>query len=174
MSFSAFISLALLMAVARAPADGAQPDKTPPKPIPPVAVTRRAIESILAHPEADRVRPEYPLIFDFAQRSDKVEIVIGRPFFDFSDQRQLDSSLLAYYLAGAVKFDLDHPDQLGDRRADVPAAIRAGLVFYRKYREVHPGATHPLFQKFDELERQGKLDEFVKNAELPASPSKSR
>jgi hypothetical protein len=127
-----------------------------------------AIDRILGDPQVDVVRSEYPLIFDFAQRSDQVQITIGGPFFEFSGDKKLDAALLAYYLAGAVKFDLTHRDQMEAPRADIPDAIRAALLFYRKYRAAHPKSLHPMFERFDKLDREGGLDAFVRDA--PATP----
>jgi hypothetical protein len=171
MALPAIASLALLLAVARAPEDAPKVDKTAPRPVPTSAVTLDAIDRILADPKVDAMRSEYPLIVDFAQRSDQVEIVIGEPFFAFSGQKPLDAALLAYYLAGAVKFDLTHRELVSDPRADVPDAIRAALVFYRKYHAAHPETSHPLFERFDKLDREGGLEAFVRDAQTPpASP----
>ena len=163
------VALWFLLALTRAPEASPKADTTPPKPIPSAAATLDAIDRILSNPQTESARAEYPLILDFAQRSDKVEIVLGRPFFEFSGDKRLDASLLAYYLAGAVKFDLAHPAQASDPRADVPDAVRAALVFYRKYRAAHPDTHSALFDHLDQVEREGALDAFVREAP-PASP----
>jgi hypothetical protein len=167
MELAKVILVSFLLAAARGPAEGANADKTPPPPIPTVAATQNAIQRILDDPQVDGARPEYSLIFNFAQRSDQVEIALGEPFFAFSGNKKLDATLLAYYIAGAVRFDLTHPDLASNPRADVPDAIRAALVFYRKHRAAHPTVLHPLFERYDEIDRKGGLDDWARKVEIP-------
>jgi hypothetical protein len=164
------LTLLLVLTAARPDTVAPKPDTSPPKPIPRAETALRAIERILRNPSVDDVRPEYPLIFDFAERSDKVHVTIGEPFFAFSGDKHLDASLLAYFIAGAVKFDLTHPERSAERGADTSDAIRAALVFYRAYHKAHPQVTHELFERFDELDKEGKLEDFVKKEQPPADP----
>ena len=103
------------------------------------------------------MRPEFSLIVHFAKESDAVDVTLGPPYFEFdTSNKPLSQMLLGYFIAGAVKFDLEDPPLAHDRKADAGAAIRAALVYYREHRRIHPKDTHPLFDKLDALARPSR------------------
>ena len=131
---------------------------------PVVASVLRAIDRMVKNPIVDQVRPEYPQVFNFAERSDQVLVTISTRYLEFSGDKKLDSALIAYFIAGAVKFDLENPEAREDELADIPAAIRSALVYYRAHRSHHPERSHPFFERMDEHDRAGTLDQYVAEA----------
>jgi hypothetical protein len=121
----------------------------------------KTIDILVLQPQPDRIRSSFSLILDFAETSDEVHVLIGLPYFDFGGSKRLGDILLAYFVAGAVKFDLENPSLADDPQADAGSAIRTALVYYRIHRQAHPADTHPLFEHFDVLDREGKLDRFI-------------
>ena len=164
-----WLALAVTLSASASLAMAASDREVKTRPIPSRARVLAAVDSILRDPVPDKMRPEFPMIYDFADKSPEVEVVLGAPYFEFGTDKQLSSILLAYYIAGAVKFDLENPVAARNPQADAGPAIRAALVYYRAHRRAHPKVTHPLFEKFDALDKQGKLDQFIES-QSPAAP----
>ncbi len=167
------IPLALALTLSASTADAATPQdaKTHTKRIASKERVLAAVDRLLSDPVADKIRPEFPLIVDFADESPEVEVVLGEPYFELGKDKHLNGILLAYYIAGAVKFDIENPVAARNPQADAGPAIRAALVYYRVHRRAHPKVTYPLFEKFDALDKEGKLDEFIES-HSPAAPAK--
>jgi hypothetical protein len=155
------VALALILSAAASVASANPDEKVKTRPVPSRARVLAAVDLLLRDPVADKMRPEFPLIYDFADKSPDVEIVLGTPYFEFGKDKRLNSILLAYFIAGAVKFDLENPVAARNPQADAGPAIRAALVYYRVHRRAHPKDTVALFEKYDSLDKQGKLDEFI-------------
>jgi len=76
--------------------------------------------------------------------------------------------LLAYYLAGAVAFDLANPDQRSDRLADVAPALEATLRRYAQIRAATERYRSPFLERAAEAKAQGRLREFVQTLDREA------
>jgi hypothetical protein len=70
--------------------------------------------------------------------------------------------LLGYHVAGAVKFDLDHPKLAKDNLADKPAAIEATMIAYKTIQKAKPGYKVALLDRLAELKRNGRLKAHIK------------
>lgn len=137
---------------------------TPGTPDRSISSVLQAIDRMVANPIVDRVRPEYAQVVDFAEQSDRVLVTIDPQYFEFSGDKNLDSALLAYFVAGAVKFDLENPEAAREAVSDIPPAIRSALVYYKAHLNRHPERRHPFFERMNQLDRTGALDRYVAEA----------
>ncbi len=120
-----------------------------------------AIDKMFADPLSKEATEAQAQVVAFAKASPKVSVQVSPAFFQFTGS-PYDAMLMAHYLAGAVKFDLEHPDQANDPLADVPAALRAALQAYRRLHVAKAVYYNPFFEKVDFKERGGELDAMVK------------
>jgi hypothetical protein len=112
------VACALLLVSFSAAAEAQAKEKA--RPCTPAAVLA-AVERLLSRPVPGAVRPEFSIVFDFADTSEDGSVTIGPPFFDFTGNDALDHPLLVYYAAGAVKFDrLEKQGALDRYLAEVP------------------------------------------------------
>ena len=110
------------------------------------------------------------IVAHFAQDSPDVTITIDPRFYD-ADAKGAGPILLAYYLAGAVRYDLQHPGKATDPYADQAAAVHTELLAYRYAQKRAPKLSLPLLDKLQKLEMAGKLNAYVADA-AKAPPAK--
>lgn len=92
-----------------------------------------------------------------------VQVVLNEQFFQFTDDILNDSFFMAFYLAGAIKFDLENPSASRDPGADVLPAIRATITALRIYQSGDPYYEHPFIEKLAKLDKAGELEAFVRS-----------
>jgi hypothetical protein len=119
------------------------------------------IDKMLASPEATTGQ-NLARVVTFARDSDVV-VVQPRPEFCHVGKGPADQMLLGFYIAGAVKFDLEHPSQAEDPYADKVTAMRASLVAYRAILKRKPDFKNALMEKLARLERESKLEAYVES-----------
>lgn len=145
-----------------------------------VQQVRAAIAAIRSQPASVRVADigrSAELIFSFAESSPRVMIQIAKPFTSFMGE-PYGPLLLAYYIAGAVEFDLDHPDRRDELAGDTTAAIELVLPRYREVKRRDPSYTNTFLERADHAKRYGRLASFIaevwaKQPPTPAAPNSS-
>jgi hypothetical protein len=145
---------AFLLAAA-APADPAVPDR---------ARVLQAIEVMFAATIDSKIGEERRLIASFADESDEVAITIASRFTGFLQEdapQAFKTDLLGFYIAGAVKFDLEHPAQREDELADVAPALEAVLRRYAQIRAETEKYRSPFLDRFAAQLARGKLREYI-------------
>ena len=98
-----------------------------------------------------------------ASESVPVQIVINEDFFRFTDDIMNDAFFMAFYLAGAIKYDLRNPSASRDPDADALSAIRATITALRIYQSNDPCYEHPFIEKLAKLDKAGELQAFVRS-----------
>ena len=109
----------------------------------------------------------------FAEASSKINVLIAPQFWCPVSHSERDTELLAYYIAGATKFDLENQSRKHDRFANVPTAIRTMLFAYRTLVSASPEHSSRFFDRLSTLDRQGRLDEYVARCLANVNPRRS-
>jgi len=139
--------------------------------IPERARVLKAIETMFAAAVKTDLDKERNILVDFAEASDDVLIQIDSRFTPFTLEdgpEPVKIDLLGFYLAGAVQFDLTHPDQRDDALAEVAPALQAVLPRYAKMRAIFKDYRSPFLEKVAAQQAAGTLREFVQS--LAAQP----
>jgi len=73
-------------------------------------------------------------------------------------------TLLAQYIAGVVKFDLENPKQASDERLGIQAGLQAALNAYKKIRSREPSLSVPALDSAEASMKNGQLSVFIGEA----------
>ena len=127
------------------------------------AVIIASIKTMFADPLSPRAIEAGKTVMDFSQGSDKVMVVVARDlgFYPGSDHADM---LLAQYIAGVVKFDLENPKQASDEQLGIQAGLQAALNAYRKIRAQQPSVTVAALDAAEASMKKGELAEFIGEA----------
>lgn len=147
------------------------------EPAPDVSAVRTAIQTLFQHPFSKEASAAQRIVMAFAEQSDRVSVVVGPDVFQFTGS-SYDATIMAHYMAGAVQFDLDHPDQARDPQADVAPALLAAVRVYRQLKDANAVYYNPLLEAADLKDQRGELEAFAKTlaakqAERATEPIKS-
>lgn len=126
-----------------------------------VADVRAAIQTLWERPFSREAAGAQQVVMAFAKQSDRVTVVVGPDVFQFTGS-SYDATIMAHYMAGAVQFDLDHPDQARDPQADVAPALLAAVRVYRQLKDVNAVYYNPLLEAADLKDQRGELEAFAK------------
>jgi hypothetical protein len=142
----------------------ASPQATKAKPKPPTeGETRAAIKRLLSDIEKAPAK-DMGTVVRFARDSDKCLINIVSGLVPTADPKVPEHRLLiAYHLAGAVRYDLDHPKLMKDELADKEAAVRASFVAYKFLQGRKKGYTDPTMEKLVAADKKGTLKTYIKS-----------
>lgn len=121
-----------------------------------------AIDRLLrAQSVADATR-EMQLIRSFAKTATGVvQIVVNETFFETSGNDYADQFLMTYYVAGAIKHDLENPEDALNPRADIVSSIRAMVAGYKVFTIENAYFIHPFVDGFANMDVSGELEAYV-------------
>ncbi len=68
---------------------------------------------------------------------------------------------MTFYMAGAIKYDLEHPAEIEDQKAETQSAIRAMITGLRIYRTKDPSFKHPFIDELARIDATGLIEDFV-------------
>lgn len=122
-----------------------------------------AIKTMFADPLSPRAIEAEKTVIDFSQGSDKVRVVVARDLGFYPGSSHADT-LLAHYIAGVVKFDLENPKQASDERLGIQAGLQAVLDAYKKILRQEPAFTVPALDTAAESLDKGQLSSFIEEA----------
>jgi len=131
--------------------------------LPDEAAVRSAINTMFADPFSASSVEAQKTVVDFSQGSDKVKVVVARGLGFYSGTDHSDM-LLAHYIAGVVKFDLENPTQASDERLGIQAGLKAVLNLYKKIRAREASFTVPELDAAEASIRDGRLSAFINDA----------
>lgn len=121
-----------------------------------------AIDRMLRARSVDDAMREVEDVTSFAMNAaGAVMVNVTESFFEPSGDQYVDAFLMAYFLAGAVKFDLENPDLALHRSADIPAAIRAMVYGYNLYTIENAYFNHAFVEGFAQIDASGGLEDYV-------------
>ena len=132
----------------------------PVKLIPVEAQIVKAIDRILAHPLQPSDADDIKKIATYSKESSRITITLNQHFV-FVSKDDRDTLCFGFYIAGATKFRLLHPEAAKDPYADVLTSLRAGLVEYRAIRGVDPTYKNEQWANADRLDHQGLLAQWI-------------
>lgn len=123
-----------------------------------------AIDRMLGAHTVAEADQEFLLITSYAASGNApVNIVISDEYLELTNDFIIDSYFIAFFLAGAIRFDLKHPELADHASADIPSALRAMISGLELYKTEDPGFSHPFVDKLARLDQQGALEEFVRS-----------
>ena len=123
-----------------------------------------AIDRLLSARSVEHALNEVEAVIAYAAyEKAPIEIVIDENFFQFTDNMSDDSFFMAFYFAGAIKFDLENPSASRDAIADVTSAIRATVTALRIYQSDDPAYERPFIEDLARLDKAGGLEEYVRS-----------
>jgi hypothetical protein len=120
----------------------------------------RAIERFRAAPESEGGQVAAQVIVRFAKESPEVEITASPkllPWMQATPPPKQSSLLLAAYIAGSARAQLES----GKTKHDALAAEEQVIETYRKLQQTTPGLKIEAVEKLVELQKQGKLKEYL-------------
>jgi hypothetical protein len=120
----------------------------------------QGIQTMLTKPLTSEAIDAQAEVVQFSQTSDKTPVLITPDFYK-SLESQYGPILLAYYIAGAVKYDLENPTKIGDEYASVPSAIEAMLIVYRELKKKQPDIRDSFYEQLEQLQAAGQLESYV-------------
>jgi len=121
-----------------------------------------AIDRMLRAPSVNDAMREVQDVTNFAMSATGAVMVhVTESFFEPSGEQYVDAFLMAYFLAGAVKFDLENPDLALHRSADIPSAIRAMVYGYNLYTIENAYFNHAFVEGFAQIDASGGLEDYV-------------
>lgn len=156
-SFAGMIAVMTVLAIPDL-ATGAEEDALPEE----MAVIA-AIKTMFADPLSPRAIEAQKTVIDFSQGSDKVRVVVARDLGFYPDVDHSET-LLAQYIAGVVKFDLENPKQAFDERLGIQAGLQATLNAYKKIRAKEPSLTVSALDSAEASINKGQLSSFIAEA----------
>jgi hypothetical protein len=159
----AFIAFACMMAALTAFAAPDPVTASDEDALPEEALVIAAVKAMFADPLSPKAAEAAKTVMEFSQGSDKVVVIVARdlgfyPGSDYSDM------LLAQYIAGVVKFDLENPKQASDERLGIQAGLQAALNAYRKIRSQRPSFSIAALDTAETSMKKGQLAEFIGEA----------
>jgi hypothetical protein len=122
-----------------------------------------AIKTMFADPLSPRAIDAGKMVMDFSQGSDKVVVVVARDLGFYPGSEHADM-LLAQYIAGVVKFDLENPKQASDERLGIQAGLQAALNAYKKIRAKEQSFTVAALDAAEASINKGLLSSFIGEA----------
>jgi hypothetical protein len=118
------------------------------------------VDRLLAHPNQDSTAQDLSTVVTFADNSPTVSVALN-PNFDPPSTIPYDRLCFGYYIAGAVKFRLLHPEAAKDMFADIIPGTRAAVIEYRAIRQHAPTYQNNHWSLMDQLDRKGQLAAWV-------------
>jgi hypothetical protein len=131
--------------------------------LPEEAAVIAAIKTMFADPLSPRAVEAGKTVMDFSQGSDKVVVVVARDLGFYPGSKHADM-LLAQYIAGVVKFDLENPKQASDERLGIQAGLQAALNAYNNIRRQEPSFAVPALDIAETSMKNGKVNVFIDEA----------
>ena len=121
-----------------------------------------AIDRMLHAQSVNDAMHEVQDVTNFAMSATGAVMVnVSESFFEPSGDQNVDAFLMAYFLAGAVKFDLENPELALHRSADIPSAIRAMVYGYNLYTIENAYFNHAFVEGFAQIDASGGLEDYV-------------
>jgi len=123
----------------------------------------KAVESFSNAPLSARGKAAAATIVRFAEESHDVVIVISPkvvPWIGGDEQRKFSETLLAAYLAGNVKSQLERRTKANDSYAGIQQVLKT----YAQLKEADKTLKIPEIQKFIDLEAKQQLKQYVDDA----------
>ena len=121
-----------------------------------------AIDRMLRARSVNDAMREVESVTDFAtSASGAVMVHLTESYFEPSGDQYVDAFLMAYFLAGATKFDLENPELALHRTADIPTAIRAMVYGYNLYTIENAYFNHAFVEGFAQIDASGGLEDYV-------------
>jgi len=138
-----------------------QPSLGAPVKLPPAETQIiKAVDRILAHPLQPSDAADIAKIVDYSNKTDRITITLDQAFVYISEDDR-DRLCFGFYIAGATKFRLLHPEDARNKYADVLPALRAGLVEYRAIKTADRKYQNKRWDRVDQLDRAGQLPRWV-------------
>jgi hypothetical protein len=133
--------------------DGLQDDKA----------VMAGIRSMLADPFTEKSRSAEKTVVDFSQASDKVNVIVSRSlgYYPGSDWTDM---LLAHYIAGVVKVQLEDPSKTGDSRTAIRSGLQAALSLYKKIKAKDPSLRIGELEGIDARIKNGDMELVIDEA----------
>lgn len=120
---------------------------------------REALALIEASPPERDVKALIRLVVEFAESSPGVHVTLDPQYIPVGASEECDALVIGHYIAGAVRFDLDHPEQAADPTADVVPALEAVMRYQGKAGA--PDCATPLLERIQALSKAGHLSTLV-------------
>ncbi len=121
-----------------------------------------AIDRMLRVQSVAEAGREFQAVTTFAaDAAGAVQIIVNETFFEMSGNDFADRFLMTFYVAGAVKHDLENPEAALDSRADITSSIRAMITGYNLYTIENAYFHHPFVEGFTMIDASGGLEDYV-------------
>lgn len=121
-----------------------------------------AVQRMQSAATLEEALPDLQRVTGFVQNEPAVvSIHFDDAFFQQSGNDSADGILMAYYVAGAARFDIENPTDRFDPLADVPASIRGMIAGYRLFTVENAWFVHPFVEQMMRREDAGELDHWV-------------
>ena len=101
-------------------------------------------------------------VLNFAEKSPDVTVTISPRFVAATGKG--DALFVAYFLAGAVRYDLKNPKKATAPYADQAEAVRAELLAYKYAKKRGMKTTRPLLETLQKADAAGKLNAYIADA----------
>jgi hypothetical protein len=131
--------------------------------LPEEAAVIDAIKTMFADPLSPRAGEAEKTVMDFSQGSDKVRVVVARDLGFYPGSSHADM-LLAHYIAGVVKFDLENPKQASDERLGIRSGLQAALDAYKNILKQEPAFKVPALDTAATSMKNGEVNAFIDEA----------
>jgi len=126
-------------------------------------VALKSISTFREDPESERGHVAAAIIVRFAKESPDVEVTAGPGFLPWMSAKPLpkeSSTLLAAYIAGSVRSQLES----GRTKNDALAGEEQVIETYLKLQKNTPSLHIDAVEKLIDLQKQGKLKEYLDSA----------
>jgi hypothetical protein len=151
------VSLALSLGV------GAQEQKRAPSTPEERARAVRIAQALEARPTDPSLRDDYGWLLRWAIEVPDLTVSICSANMPWKDKYKHSGGLAAVGMAATVAFVIQHPDQAEDPATSGIAAMESMLRAYQKIVEGDPKAHSREMDDVVEIQRQGKLEEYVRD-----------
>jgi hypothetical protein len=132
-----------------------------------------SIKVMMDKPLTDEMVEAQKVVVKFADESNDVGVLIDPAFYK-AKESDMEVFFLSYYIAGAVKYQLENPSKSGKPYASIPAAIRSELFIYKEVKKRLKGYQNDFYEHLADLDKQGKLEDFVLQKARESAASKTK
>jgi len=136
------------------------------KQVTPDATILATIDRMLGASTVDEAKDEMRSILQLATTGSESVTIVIRPDLipnKSDDDSEIDVYFMLFYMAGAIKFDLEHPTEAHDPTADLPSAIRAMIKGLQLLKTERSDVDQPLLEDLAKIDEAGGLDSLVKS-----------
>jgi hypothetical protein len=142
---------------------GAQEQKRGPSTPEERARAVRTAQELEARPTDLSLRDDYKWLLVWATEVPDLTVSICTANMPWKDKYKHSGDLAAVGLAATVTFVIQHPDEGKDAATAGLAAMESMLRAYQKIVEQDPKAHSKEMDEVVEIQRQGKLDEYIRS-----------